>query len=433
MENLKVIPALPKMAKNKRVVAYARVSSGKDAMLHSLSSQVSFYSNMIQSHGGWIYGGVYADEAISGTKENRPEFQRLINDCKEGKVDLIITKSISRFARNTVTLLETIRMLKDINVEVFFEEQNIYTLSKDGELLITLLASYAQEEAKSVSENMKWRIKKNFEEGIPWGAYLYGYKVVNSEYFINEDEAEVVKLIYELYLTGLGKEGVARELNRRGYKTRIGSNWTDSSVRQILGNYDYTGNLLLQKTYRPDFLSKKTKVNNGEVPRYHVEEHHEAIIDLETWYKVQAEIKRRNDKIKHPSVPHVSPFKGIIRCGNCGKSYLRKDLGYRPFWVCAEYVKNGLAGCKAKRLDEGELLKIIDELQSSTQFDKDEFISTIKHIEIYSDSTLKVKFYDGTEVTRPFSKHSRKNSWTPEMKEKARQRELERQARLWQK
>lgn len=433
MEKIKVIPILPKIAKNKRVVAYARVSSGKDAMLHSLSDQVSYYSTMIQSRGNWIYGGVYADEAISGTKQDRPEFQRLIQDCKEGKIDLIITKSVSRFARNTVTLLETIRLLTTLNVDVFFEEQNIYSISKDGEFLLTLLASYAQEEAKSVSENMKWRIKKNFEEGKPWGAVLYGYNVIDSEYYVNEKEAEVIKLIYDLFLSGKGKDTICRELTNRGLKTRAGHNWTDASVHRILMNYDYTGNLLLQKTYRPDYITKKSYINNGEVAKYHVEEHHEAIIPFETWLKVQEEIKHRNDKIKRKENPYQSPFKGIIKCGNCGKSYLRKDHQYRTFWQCAEYMRGGPSYCKAIRIDEEELLRIIDELQSSTNLDKETFIDSIKVILVYNDMTIKVVFENGTEETRPYYKHSRKDSWTKEMKEKARQRELERKANLWQK
>lgn len=433
MENLTVIPTLPKLIKNKRVAAYARVSSDKDTMLNSLSAQVSFYSKMIQSHRTWIYAGVYADEAISGTKQDRPQFQRMINDCKEGKIDLIVTKSISRFARNTVTLLETVRLLKDINVEVFFEEQNIYTLSADGELLITLLASYAQEEARSVSENMRWRIKKNFEEGKPWGAYLYGYKVIKGEYYINKEEAEVIKIMYDLFLSGWGKERIARELNHRGIKTRLGYEWSEAVVRNILSNYDYTGNLILQKTYRPDYISKKTYKNEGQLPKYHVEDHHEPIIDLETWYKVQDELKKRNDKIQRNAVLPPNPFKGIIKCGTCGKTYQRKITKHRNFWVCNEYVRSGLAGCTSKRLDDGILNEIIEGLRSETDLSLDEFISSIKKIEVYENWTLKVIFHNGNEVIRPFTKHSRKDSWTEEMKELAKQREAERQEKIWQK
>lgn len=157
----------PKLERKKRVAAYARVSSGKDAMLHSLSAQVSHYSELIQRNGDWLYAGVYADEAKTGTKDSRADFQRLIADCRAGKIDMVITKSISRFARNTVTLLQTVRDFKAWEVDIFFEEQNIHTMSADGELMLTILASYAQEESRSASENQKWRIKRNFEEGMP--------------------------------------------------------------------------------------------------------------------------------------------------------------------------------------------------------------------------------------------------------------------------
>lgn len=159
-----------------RVAAYARVSSGKDAMLHSLSAQISYYSDLIQRHPGWQYAGVYADEAKTGTRDSREKFQELLNDCRAGKVNMVITKSISRFARNTVTLLSTIRELKAIGVDIYFEEQNTHTLSADGELVISVLASYAQEESRSASENQKWRIRKNFEEGKPWDGTLLGYR-----------------------------------------------------------------------------------------------------------------------------------------------------------------------------------------------------------------------------------------------------------------
>ena len=190
----KRIEALP------RVAAYARVSSGKDAMLQSLSSQVSYYSSMIQSHPGWLYAGVYADEARTGTKEARPEFQRLLEYCRAGKINLVVTKSISRFAWNTVTLLATVRELKALGVDVFFEEQHIHTLSADGELMITILASYAQEESFSASENQKWRIRKNFQEGKPWDAMILGYRYKDGRYEIEPGEAAIVRKIYDLYL-----------------------------------------------------------------------------------------------------------------------------------------------------------------------------------------------------------------------------------------
>ena len=418
------IDALPQLEKKLKVCAYARVSSGKDAMLHSLSAQVSYYNNLIQRTDGWEFVGIYADEAISGTKDTREEFNRMVEDARAGKIDLIITKAISRFARNTATLLSTIRELTSLGVDVLFEEQNIHSMSSEGEMILTLLASVAQEEARSTSENMKWRIKHNFEEGLPWGALLYGYKVIDFKYYIVEEEAKIIRLIYQLFLDGLGKEGIARKLNEMGYKTRIGANWSDTSVRQILTNYDYTGNLILQKTYRIDYISKKSVVNHGELPKYHVEESHDAIIDLETWNKVQEEMKRRRERIKWKKDRVDSPLKGKIKCGCCGKNYLRKAYAYRTFWVCATYARKGKDGCLSKRIDEGELFKIIEELKIK--------IDSIREIIINNDMTLYILNKDGTKFTANWNVHSRKDSWTDEMKEKAKQRELERQAKLWQ-
>ena len=191
-------PARKKAPKLKRVAAYARVSSGREAPLHSLSAQISQYSGMIQKTPGWQYAGVYADEALTGTKDSRGEFQRLLADCRAGKIDMIITKSVSRFARNTVTTLRTIRELRLMGVDVFFEEQNIHTMGEDGELLLTLLAAYAEEEARSVSENQKWRIKSNYEQGLPWSITMYGYRQVNGRLEVVPEEAEIIRLAADL-------------------------------------------------------------------------------------------------------------------------------------------------------------------------------------------------------------------------------------------
>ena len=197
MERIVVRRHFPKanIPQLKRVAAYARVSSGKDAMLHSLSAQVSYYNDLIQNHSGWQYAGVYADEALTGTKDNRDNFQRLLTDCRAGKIDMVITKSISRLARNTVTLLETVRELKNMGVDVFFEEQNIHSLSADGELILTILASYAQEESLSASENQKWRVRQNFMNGKPWRGFMLGYRYDGEKYTIVPDEAEIVRSI----------------------------------------------------------------------------------------------------------------------------------------------------------------------------------------------------------------------------------------------
>lgn len=267
----------------KKVAAYARVSSGKDAMLHSLSAQVSYYNDYIQQQPGWVFAGVYADEALTGTKDTRADFQRLLGDCRQGKVHMVLTKSISRFARNTVTLLETVRELKNMGVDVYFEEQNIHTMSADGELMLTILASYAQEEARSASENQLWRVKRNFESGKPWNCTMLGYRYDGSQLQIVPEEAEIVRRVFRLYQDGFGTQVIAKHLNRDGLLTRQGKPWIRNSVVLVLKNYAYTGNLVLQRTYNENYITKRKMQNDGQLPQYHATDTHEAIIDLDTF------------------------------------------------------------------------------------------------------------------------------------------------------
>lgn len=252
----------------KRVAAYARVSSSKDAMLHSLSAQVSYYSKMIQARLDWQYVGVYTDEAVTGTKDNRNEFQHMLSDCKSGRIDMIITKSISRFARNTVTLLETVRNLKELNVDVYFEEQNIHSMSGDGELMLTILASFAQEESLSVSENCKWRIRNEFKQGkMPMSLKrLYGYKRTSDGGFeIVETEAEVIRYIFNSYLDGLSIKSITEKLSADSAPPPYRIKWGQKAVRYILSNEKYIGDLLLQKEFVSDHLSKKKIKNCGQL------------------------------------------------------------------------------------------------------------------------------------------------------------------------
>ena len=233
-----------------RVAAYARVSCGKDEMLHSLAAQVSYYSNLIQGKPEWEYVGVYTDEAETGTKDSRPEYQRLLADCRARRIDLILTKSISRFARNTVTLLETVRELKNLGVGVYFEEQNLHSLSGDGELMLTILASYAQEESRSVSENQKWRIRKDFKEGKPSNNIrIYGFDYKDFKLTIIPEEAEVVRMIFADYLSGLGKNAIMKKLIRLGVPTKCGGRWSESTIGSILGNEKFIGDTCLQKGF----------------------------------------------------------------------------------------------------------------------------------------------------------------------------------------
>ena len=413
---------VPSQPKAERVAAYARVSSGKDAMLHSLSAQVSYYSSLIQNHPGWLYCGVYADEALTGTKENRENFQRLLAECRAGNIDLIITKSISRFARNTVVLLQTVRELKSMGVDVYFEEQNIHSMSADGELMLTILASYAQEESLSASENQKWRIKKNFEEGMPWSGQVLGYKYVNGVYIVKPEEAEIVRSIFADYLSGMGIEAIMKKLNAQGRPSRNGHTWCRSSVRKVLGNYSYTGNLLLQTTFRENHITKETLPNRGELPMYHAENTHEAIVSMEDYQAVQAEMARRSakhNKTAHGPVKY--PFTSLIVCGTCGKGYRRKVTRTGPVWICSTFNVYGKAACPSKQIPEGTLEKAAAEVLGLDAFDAKALHDRITAIRAEGNNTLVFLFQDGTQTVKRWADRSRAESWTPEMRDAARE------------
>jgi len=406
---------LPRLESKKKVAAYARVSSGKDAMLQSLSAQVSYYNALIQREDGWQFVGVYADEAITGTKENRPDFQRLLADCHAGKIDMIITKSISRFARNTVTLLETVRMLKALGVDIYFEEQNIHTMSGDGELMLTILASYAQEESRSASENQKWRIKKNFEEGIPCNGVILGYRLINGRFEIVPDEAAIVQRIFAEYLAGSGTLLIGKHLDKDGIKPRHSEVWNPNTIHDILRNYNYTGNLILQKTFRENHITKKTIINRGQLPKYHAEGTHEAIIDMDTFMAVQAEIERR--AVRYASQTPITkyyPYSGKIICAKCGKNYRRKTTKTQIVWICATFNTKGKSFCAAKQIPETVLDALVVEIPGG--------IDSVDCITADDNNTLHFRLKDGSVLTRTWKDRSRAESWTTEMREQARQR-----------
>ena len=397
----------PEIPKKKNVAAYCRVSSGKDTMLHSLAAQVSYYSELIQSHGEWEYAGVYADEAKTGTKDTRENFVRLLSDCRAGKIDLILTKSISRFARNTVTLLETVRELKLLGVDVYFEEQNIHSMSTDGEFMLTILASYAQEESRSASENQKWRIKKNFEEGKPWSSTLLGYRNVNGRFEIVPEEAQTVRMIFDWYLEGLGATAIRDRLNAMGIKTRLGNQWSRSPILKLLRNYTYTGNLLQQRTYRENHITKKCIINQGEKPMYLAEGTHEAIIDMDIFNRVQAEIKRRAEKYKSPDGKKTSatyPFTSMVKCGRCGKSYIRSGSAKYRTWTCQTRRKEGLAYCEAEIIPEEELIRLTAEVLGG-EVTEDAVKDKITVIRAEKDRTLVFCLGNGKETVKQWREH----------------------------
>ena len=273
----KIEPSVPPLKPKKKVAAYARVSMQSERMFNSLSAQISYYSTLIQKNPEWEYVGVYADSFVSGTSTaKREEFKRLIMDCESRKIDIVLCKSISRFARNTVDLLETIRHLKRLGIEVRFEKENINSMSGDGELLMTVLASFAEQESISISENLKWAIQKKFERGEPWGQAAYGYTKVGNDFIINEDEAVFIQKIYADFLDDVPMARTAKWLRENGcpYTTK-------QFVKSVLTSTTYTGDLLLQQHFSPRV--RHMKKNNGEMPMYQVKGHHPSIIPLDVF------------------------------------------------------------------------------------------------------------------------------------------------------
>ena len=361
---------LPQLPERKKVAAYARVSEEKGRTLHSLSAQISYYSAYIQKRREWQYAGVYADKGISGTTDDRPEFRRMLEDCEEGKIDIILTKSISRFARNTVDLLETVRHLKELGIEVRFQKEGIHSLSEDGELMLTLLASFAQEESRSTSENVKWGIRKGFEQGKTNSFCIYGYRWDGNQFNIMPEEAEIVRLIYDNFLKGLSAEQTEKQLEQMDIKSYTGGHFSNTSIRAILRQERYTGNILLQKTYVESHINHKSKINYGELPMYYAENTHPAIIDQDTFDRVQTEIARRRELgVFANKAINTTCFTSKVKCGNCGVSYRRSGKRQRKdanevyyIWTCQTKDRKGVSECGAKNIPEKILQKVCEVL-----------------------------------------------------------------------
>lgn len=278
--------------KKRRVAAYARVSTDNEEQLTSYEAQVDYYTNYIQGRDDWEFAGVYTDEGITGTNTKKREgFKSMVADALAGKIDLIITKSVSRFARNTVDSLTTIRSLKEHNVECYFEKENIWTFDGKGELLLTIMSSLAQEESRSISENCTWGQRKRFADGkvtVPFKRFL-GYDMgPDHNLVVNPEQAKLVKRIYGMFLQGQSPFQIARTLTEEGIPSPGGKDhWNPSNIKSILTNEKYKGDALLQKSFTVDFLTKKKKTNEGEIPQYYVKDNHEAIIDPDTFEMVQ--------------------------------------------------------------------------------------------------------------------------------------------------
>ena len=355
--------------KRLRVAAYCRVSTDTEDQLNSYKSQVKYYTELIKSKPEWSLAGIYADEAITGTQvKKREDFQRLINDCMNGDVDMVITKSISRFARNTLDTLKYVRMLKDKGVAVFFEEENINTLTMDGELLLVILSSVAQQEVENISANVKKGLKMKMQRGELvgfQGCLGYDYNPADKTITINEEEAAVVRYIFQRYTEGAGGSVIAKELENLGYKTKRGSpKWADSTVIGIIKNEKYKGDILLGKTFTVDPISKRRLYNFGEEDQFYIREHHEPIISEEVFEAAQEILRRRakprslNVDGKREKFSRKYAFSCMIECGFCGGTLTRRSWHSssqynKAIWQCVVSTKKGKKFCpESKGVDE---------------------------------------------------------------------------------
>lgn len=436
------------------MAAYCRVSTDQEEQLLSYENQVRFYTESINSNPEYECAGIYADEGISGTNtKKRDEFNRMILDCRAGKIDRIITKSISRFARNTLDCLNYVRELKGLGIGVTFEKEAIDTLDAKGEVLLTILSSLAQDESRNISENSTWGIRKRFEIGqhkMSTKRFL-GYDAdENGKLIVNKQQAKIVKRIFMEFLWGKTTDYIKRIFEREGVKNWDGgTNWQSTTIASMLENEKYKGDTLLQKSYTVDFLTKKRVQNEGEVQQYYIEDDHEAIIEPWIWECVQLEMTRRERYLKEHNITRfsqnteVNPFSSKIICGECNRAFARKGWrtpsGDRKVWQCSErYKVKGVLGCGNRHIYEETLIEIylmawnrllecrdmlVPEWEEKMQgedllarframdfmeitkvaepikeLDIDLMLRTVGYIKVYENGRVVTVFLDGTEI-----------------------------------
>lgn len=346
--------------KKRRVAGYARVSTDHEVQATSYESQMRYYSEYINGRDDWEFVKMYSDEGISGTNTKlRTGFKSMVEDALDGKIDLIITKSVSRFARNTVDSLTTVRQLKEVGVEIYFEKENIWTLDSKGELLITIMSSLAQEESRSISENVTWGLRKQFAEGKVHFPYtnVLGFKAgEDGAIVVDQDEAKTVRYIFQQAFIGKSPYHIAKDLTEQVIPSPSGkSHWNATTIKRMLRNEKYKGDALLQKTYTTDFLTKKKNINRGELPQYYVENNHEAIVDRETFDAVQQVLENKGRKSS------TTIFSSKLVCGDCGHFFGSKvwhstSKYRRVIYQCNEKYK-GISKCSTPHVTEEEVIQ----------------------------------------------------------------------------
>lgn len=373
----------------KRVCAYCRVSSDSDKQLDSYDMQVKYYSELIKNNPVWDYMGIYSDEGISGTNTSKRDgFNSMISDCENGLIDTIITKSISRFARNTIDCLQNIRKLKALGVTIYFEKENINTMDEDGELMLSILSSFAQDESRNISENIRWSVQRRFQTGtykVQTHRFLGFFSDQKGNLVPDENEAGLIIRIFNEYAGGKSARKIAEELTNEGIKTVTGkTTWNECTIRNILSNEKYYGSVIFQKTYVIDFINHKKIFNKGEKQKYFIKNNHEAIISEELFEMVKEEKVKRaaafgNTEDIRGEYNNRYAFSGKIICHNCGNTFKRRTWNSKLnskqiVWQCNTYIKHGKDCCDMKALDDITLKKvfvrIFNRLMQDSKFKK---------------------------------------------------------------
>ena len=384
-------PNMQAITANEVVCGYARVSTDNEEQEDSYESQCEHFKGLIKSRSNWEFGGIYSDQGTTGTKaESRKDFMRMIEDCRAGRINRILVKSISRFARNTVDTLKYIRELKELGVSVYFETQNIDTMTPGGEILITILAAIAEQESRNMSTNIKWAFQKRFKEGkvLINSTNSIGYAKEGDGYIIVEEEAEIIRRIYRDYLSGLSDKIITERLTADGIKTPKGGKvWSVSTIQSILQNEKYSGNAILGKTFKPDVLSPSRIKNKGQAPSYYVENSHPAIISKEMFDMVQAERERRKSlrsgvKTGEGKYSSKYAFSGLLICAECGSKFRRygrtvADGSKTATWVCITHQKNN-AACSMLPLKEEDIYTAYKNAVETLSGNIKEIIETVK-------------------------------------------------------
>lgn len=404
------------VSEKENVTYYARVSTDSDEQEESYERQKEHFESKIKSNPRWNYVEGYADEGATGTRaETRKEFMRMIEDCRAGKINRILVKSISRFGRNTVDTLKYVRELRDLGISVFFETQNIDTMTAGGDVLITILAAMAEQESRTMSTNIKWAFQKRFKDGrVLINANMLGYKKDGDNYAIIEEEAEIVRRIFRQYIAGESAKQIAEMLNAEGKLTKVGSQWQTSSVQNILANEKYTGNALMGKTFKPDVLSPRRVLNEGQAPSYYMPNSHPAIISQEMFDMAQAEKKNRNElrstaKTGKGKYSKKYVLSGLMVCAHCGGKFRRCGRKIAngeniPVWVCITHIQDKKK-CEMKPLKEQEIYAAYERAIGKLLGDSSGIIEIIRQA---TEEGLKVEITEDLEAIRKELMEARK-------------------------